>query len=64
MIVDRLEASSYRCEAAALLPEHTAVAGLLLTAAPRGHCFSETAAKSKAHSKRVTAVLKKTDNCK
>lgn len=29
-----------------LLPEHTVVAGLLLTAALRGHCFSETAAQS------------------
>lgn len=42
----RLKACSYQCEAAVLPPEHTAVAGLLLTAALRGHCFSETAAKS------------------
>lgn len=38
---------SYRCEAAVLLPRHTAVAGLLLTAALLGRCFSETAANSK-----------------
>lgn len=34
----------YQCEAAALLPRRTAAAGLLLTAAPPGRCFSETAA--------------------
>lgn len=34
----------YRCEAAALPPRRTAAAGLLLTAALLGHCFSERAA--------------------
>lgn len=34
----------YQCEAAVLLPRRTAAAGLLLTAAPPGRCFSETAA--------------------
>lgn len=36
---------SYQCEAAVLLQERTAVAGLLLVAALQVHCFSETAAK-------------------
>lgn len=43
---DRL---SYQCEAAVLLPRRTAAAGLLLTAALRGHCFSETAAHRMKH---------------
>lgn len=44
--MNTLKFFSYQCEAAVLLPEHTAVAGRLLTAALRGHCFSETAAQS------------------
>lgn len=44
--MNTLKSFSYQCEAAVLLPEHTAVAGRLLTAALRGHCFSETAAQS------------------
>lgn len=41
-----LDRHTYQCEAAVQLPVRTAVAGLLLTAALLGHCFSETAANS------------------
>lgn len=43
---DHISIPAYQCEAAALLPRHTAVAGLLLTAALLGRCFFETAANS------------------